>query len=393
MSRDVVLIDGARTAFTEFCGSFKDFTATDLGVFAAKAALQKSGVDPSKIDNVVFGNALQTSGDALFMGHHVGLRAGCPIESPGLVVNRLCGSGLQSIITAAHSIMLGDSEFGLAGGAENMTQAPFVVRGARTGLGLGQGQLEDYLWVALLDTYNNFSMALTAEEVAVRYNITREEADLHSERSHNRALAAIEKGYFAEEIVPVEVSGRKGPIIINKDEHVKPSPVESLAKLKPRFKKDGIVTAGNASGINDGAAAVVLTTMDNAQKEGLKPLGRLVSWGIVGVDPDIMGIGPAPAIRQALKKAGMTLDQLDLIEINEAFAAQYLGCQKDLGFDPEIGNVNGGAVALGHPLGASGSRITLSLLYELRRRGKKYGASSLCIGGGQGIATIWECLL
>ena len=392
MADDIVILDGARTAFGEFCGSFKDITASELGAVAAKEAIRRSGIAAEEIDDVYFGNALQTSGDAIFFARHVALKAGVPIETPALTLNRLCGSGLQALISAAQSLMLGESTMVLAGGAENMTQAPFVIRGARTGLGLGQGNLEDSLWQCLYDTYCDTAMGGTAENIAVRFGVSREECDTFAESSHRKALAAMEKGYFKEEIVPVEVPGRKGPVLVDKDEHPRPTTYESLSKLKPRFKKDGVVTPGNASGINDGAAALVLTTAKEAEKRNLKPLARLVSYGIVGVEPEIMGYGPVPSMRKALKRAGMTIDQLDLIEINEAFSSQYLACQKELGFDPAIGNVNGGAVALGHPLAASGARITLTLLYELRRRGKKYGASSLCIGGGQGIAAIWENL-
>ncbi|MCW2278182.1 acetyl-CoA C-acetyltransferase [Heliophilum fasciatum] len=389
---DIVVLDGARTAFTEFCGSFRELTATDLGVEAAKEAIRRSGLVPGDIDDVYFGNALQTSGDALFLARHVGLRAGVPQEVPALTVNRLCGSGLQALLNGAQSLRLGEATMVLAGGTENMSQAPFVVRGSRWGLPLGHGRFEDSLWESLLDTFGSTTMGMTAENVASRYELSRDEVDAFAEGSHQRALAAMEKGYLQEEIVPVQVPGRKGPVLIDRDEHPRLTPKETLARLKARFKKDGVVTPGNASGINDGAAALVLTTSKEAEKRGLKPLGRLVASAVVGVEPEIMGMGPVPAIRQALKKAGMTLNQLDLIEINEAFAAQYLGCQKELDFDPAIGNVNGGAVALGHPLGASGARITLSLLYELRRRGKRFGVTSLCIGGGQGIAAIWENL-
>lgn len=389
---EIVLIDGARTAFTEFGGSFKDVSAIDLGVAAAKEAMIRSKVDPEEIDQVVIGNVIQSSPDAVFAGRHVGLKSGVPQHVPGLTVNRLCGSGLQAIVSAAQAILVGDSQVALAGGTENMSQIPHVIRGARWGLPLGQAPMADYLWEALYDSYGDCTMSITAENAAEKYNITREMCDEFAVRSNERAIASMENGVFGAEIVPVTVKGRKGDIVIDKDEHPRASTLESVSKLPTRFKKDGVVTPANASGINDGAAAVVVASAEYAQKRNLKPLARLVSWGITGVDPKLMGIGPVSAIQQALSKAGMTVQDLDLIEINEAFAAQYLACQKLLDFNPEIGNVNGGAVALGHPLGASGARITLSLLYELRRRGKKYGASSLCIGGGQGIATVWELL-
>lgn len=389
---EIVLLDGARTAFTEFGGSFRDVSAIDLGVAVAKEAMVRSNVSAEEIDEVVMGNVIQSSADAIFVGRHVGLKSGVPQHVPGLTVNRLCGSGLQAIVSAAQSIMVGDSQVAIAGGTENMSQIPHVIRGARWGLPLGKAPMEDYLWEALYDPYGDCTMSVTAENIAAKYGITREQCDAFAVRSNERALAAMENGRFAEEIVPVSVKTRKGEIIIDKDEHPRAGTVESLSKLKARFVKDGVVTPANASGINDGAAAVVLASSQYAEQKNLKPIARLVSWGITGLDPKLMGLGPVTAIQQALQKADMNIKDLDLIEINEAFAAQYLGCQQLLDFDPEIGNVNGGAVALGHPLGASGARISLSLLYELRRRGKKYGASSLCIGGGQGIAAIWEVL-
>lgn len=387
---EVVLLNGARTAFTEFGGSFRDVSAIDLGAACAKEAMVRSNVNPEEIDQVVMGNVIQSGADAIFTGRHVGLKSGVPEHVPGLTVNRLCGSGLQAIISAAQSIMVGDSKLAIAGGTENMSQIPHVIRGARWGIPLGQAPMSDYLWEALYDPYGDCTMAITAENIAEKYGITREMADEFALRSNERALAAIENGNFAEEIVPVTIKTKKGEIQINQDEHPRPQSIESLAKLSPRFKKNGVVTAANASGINDGAAAVVIASSEYAESRNLQPIARLVSWGITGVEPKLMGLGPVSSIQQALTKADMQIQDLDLIEINEAFAAQYLGCQKLLDFDPEIGNVNGGAVALGHPLGASGARISLSLIYELRRQGKKYGASSLCIGGGQGIAAIWE---
>lgn len=391
-NHDVVLLEGARTPFAKFCGAFKDVSAIELGTIAAKEAVAKGGITADEIDQVVFGNVIQSSPDAIFMARHVGLKTGVGQSVPGLTVNRLCGSGLEAITTAARLIQTGEAKVALAGGAENMTQIPYVVRGARTGLQLGESAMQDYLWEALYDPYGDCTMSITAENVAEKYNITREEIDLHAYNSHQKALKAIETGYFKEEIVPVVVKERKGTKTIDQDEQPRNTSLEVLNKMAPRFKEGGVITPGNASGINDGGAAVVLASAQYAEERGLKPLARLVSWGTVGVEPKYMGIGPVEAIRQALKKADMQIEDLDLVEINEAFSAQYLACQKELGFNPEIGNVNGGAVALGHPLGASGARISLSLIYELGRRNKKYGVSSLCIGGGQGIAAIWERL-
>ncbi|KAB2330448.1 acetyl-CoA C-acetyltransferase [Cytobacillus depressus] len=391
-NKDLFVIDGARTAFTEFGGSFRDVSAIDLAAATTREAMKRAFIEPEEVDQVVIGNVIQSSADAIYMARHVGLKAGIPEHVPGLTVNRLCGSGLQAIINASQSIALGESNVAIAGGAENMSQVPHVIRGARWGLSLGKAPMEDYLWEALYDPYGKCSMAITAENLAEKYEITRDDIDQFASRSHQKALTAIENGYFADEIVPYIIQGRKGDKVIDRDEHPRDTPTDILNKLPARFKENGVVTAGNASGINDGAATLVVTSSEYAEKRNLKPLARLVSWGIVGVEPKYMGIGPAPAIRQALERADMKIDQLDLIEINEAFAAQYLACQKELGFNPEIGNVNGGAVALGHPLGASGARISLSLLYELKRRNKRFGASALCIGGGQGIAAIWEVL-
>jgi acetyl-CoA acetyltransferase family protein len=394
MNRDIVIVDGARTPVGTFMGSLKNVKAVDLGVLAAKAALKRSAVDPEWIDHVVFGNVLQTAGDAIYLARHIGLKIGVPRSRPALIVNRLCGSGLEAIVTGARMLLTGEARFVLAGGAENMSQAPFMIWGARDGWKLGQPQVEDYLWAALTDSFNRLPMALTAENLAERHSISREEQDRYALRSHQLAAAARDSGRLAQEIVAVEVPGRKGKtIVVEHDEHIRPdTTLESLARLKPRFKKDGTVTAGNASGINDCGAAVVVTTISEAKERGLKPLGRLVSWGTAGVDPDVMGIGPVPATRIALKRAGLSLDDIDLIEVNEAFAAQYLAVEKELGLDRDKVNVNGGGISIGHPLAATGTRITLSLLYELRIRGLRYGLSTMCIGGGQGLAAIVEAL-
>jgi acetyl-CoA acetyltransferase family protein len=371
----------------EYNGHFSDISAIDLAAIAAKEALTRSGIAPEKVDHVIVGNALQTSGDAIYGARHVGLKAGVPKQVPALTVNRLCGSGIQSVINAAEQIELGESKTVLAGGMENMTQAPFVVRGARKGLRLGQSPMEDSLMVALLDTYAGLYMAQTAENLARQYELTREQQDEFALRSQNNAAAAVKAGKLQEEIVAVPV-GKKGEKITD-DDHMRPdTTMDGLAKLKPAFSKDGFVTAGNASGIVDGAAMVTVTTADNVN--GKKPLGRIVSWGIAGCDPTVMGIGPVPATKIALQKAGLKLDDIDLIEINEAFAAQTLAVVEALGIDIEKLNVNGGAIALGHPLAASGTRLLITLLYELRRRKQRYGLATACIGGGQGIAMIVE---
>ncbi len=391
--RDVVVLGGARTPFGVFMGSLKDVSAIELGTIAARGALERSGVDPKDVDQVFFGNVLQTSKDAIYLARHVALKSGVPIETPALTLNRLCGSGLQAVISGAQALLLGEATFALVGGAENMTQAPFVVRGARTGLSLGEHQFEDYLWESLTDSYCGCPMAVTAENLAQKYGITREQIDAYALRSQQTARAAQEKGWLAEEIVPVEVKDRKGRVTqVTLDEGIRETSMEALAKLPARFVANGVVTAGNASGINDAGAALVLTTGAVARERGLKPLARVVSWGIVGVDPTIMGIGPAPAIRQALKRADLTVADLDRVEVNEAFSAQYLAVEQELGLDRDKTNVNGGAISLGHPLGASGARLSITLINELRRQGLRYGAASLCIGGGQGIAAIFEAL-
>jgi acetyl-CoA acetyltransferase family protein len=389
---DVLFLSGSRTGFGSFGGSLKDFTAITLGVHAAQHALAKSGVEASAVDHVVFGNALQTSADAIYLARHVALRAGLPIETPAVTVNRLCGSGFESIIQGAQQILLGESKIVLAGGAESMSQAPHVVRGARWGLRLGPAPpFEDLLWESLKDPRCGFSMAETAENLADKYKISRAEVDAYALASQQRAKAAWDGGWFADELAPIPIKNRKTkqeePWAA--DEHMRPeTTAEGLAKLAPYFKKDGVVTAGNASGICDGAAAVVIASEGAAK--GLTPIGRLVAWGIAGVEPKYMGIGPAPAARKALAKAGMTLDQMDLVEVNEAFSAQYVAVEKELGLDRARTNIHGGAIAIGHPLAASGTRITLHLLHALRKSGKRYGLGSACIGGGQGAAVIVE---
>ena len=389
---DVVLVEGARTAFAEFGGSFKDVSAIDLAAYAAKEALMRAGIEAEQVDETIVGNVIQSSADAVLLARHVGLKTGVRQDSTAITVNRLCGSGLQAIISAAESIKLGINKVVLAGGTENMSQIPHVIRGARWGLPLGQSPMSDYLWESLYDPIAKCSMAITAENLAKKYGITREEVDAFALQSQTRALQAMSDGTFDKEIVPVEVKTRKGTVAVSKDEHPREVSPEQLAKLPARFVENGVVTPGNASGINDGAAMVVVTSADYAKAHGLKPIAKLISYANVGVDPTIMGIGPVPAIQKALALADLTIADLDLIEINEAFAAQYLACQRELGFSDDIGNVNGGAVALGHPLGASGARIALSLAYGLQKRKGRFGATALCIGGGQGIAAVWEAL-
>jgi acetyl-CoA acetyltransferase family protein len=390
----IVFLSGARTGFGSFGGSLKDLTATDLGAIAGAAALTRSGVPPADVDHVVFGNVAQTSADAPYLARHIGLRVGAPIETPAVTVNRLCGSGFEAVAQAAQQIMLGDSRVVLAGGTESMSQAPHVVRGARWGLRLGTPPpLEDSLWEALRDSHCGLSMAETAENLARQYGVGREAVDCYAALSQSRARDAWARGDYADEVVPVMLTDRKSrePRPWAMDEHMRPDTTpEALAKLPPYFRKDGVVTAGNASGICDGAAALVVTSEEYAEERGLAPLGRLVAWATAGVDPRIMGIGPVPASRRVLERAGLTLDDMDLVEVNEAFAAQYLAVEQELGLDRERTNVDGGAVALGHPLGASGARITLHLLLALRRRGGRYGLGTACIGGGQGMAVIVE---
>ena len=391
MSRDVFILGGKRTPMGKYVGALKDISAIDLGAVAARGAFEATGVPAEDIDHAVIGNALQTSGDAIYGARHVALKAGVPFDRPALTVNRLCGSGIQSIVSGAQMIMLGEARTALVGGMESMSQAPHVIRGARSGFALGEGKLEDSLMVALLDSYCNTPMAGTAENLARKHQISREEQDAYAIRSQQEAKRAQDAGVFAAEIVPVEIKSRKGTVMFDRDDHLRPeTTMEGLAKLRPAFSKDGFVTAGNASGIVDGAAALVIAGKEYVQKRDLKPLGRIVSWAYAGVEPEIMGIGPVPATRSALEKAGLKLSDIDLIEVNEAFAAQYLAVEKELGLDRSRTNVNGGAIALGHPLGATGTRLVLTLLHEMHRRGGHYGLATACIGGGQGIAMIVE---
>jgi acetyl-CoA acetyltransferase family protein len=394
--QDVFVVAGVRTGFGTFGGTLKDFSATQLGVIAGQAALQRARVSPEAVDHVVFGNALQTSADAIYLARHIALKSGCRVETPAVTVNRLCGSGFEALVQGGQQILLGESRIVLAGGAESMSQAPHVVRGARWGLRLGPAPpFEDSLWESLRDTQCGLSMAETAEALADRYGLSRADVDAVALASQQRARDAWAAGAYRDEVVPVPVPNRRtrqtDPWAA--DEHMRPDTTsDALAKLPPYFKKDGVVTAGNASGISDGAAAVILAGAESVKAHGLQPMGRIIAWAVTGVEPGVMGIGPAPAARQVLARAGMTLDQMDLVEVNEAFAAQYLAVERELGLDREKTNTEGGAIAIGHPLAASGTRLTLHLLHALRRRGKRLGLASACIGGGQGQAVIVESL-
>ncbi len=388
---EAVVVAGARTPMAVLNTHYKDLAETELGALAAREALRRAGCAPAEVDHVVFGNAMQTSGNALYGARHVGLKAGLPESVPALTVNRLCGSGIQAVVTAASFIALQEADRVLAGGMENMTQAPHVIRGLRSGLRLGHAPLEDALLVGLMDTQCGFAMAQTAENLAIERGITREDADRYALRSQRAADAAARAGRLAEEIVPVTVRDRGQEVVVSEDNHRRPdTTLEGLARLPPAFQGKGHVTAGNASGIVDGGAALVLASPAAARSHAGPVLGRVITYGAAGVPPRIMGIGPVPAIRLVLQRSGLSLGEIDLFEINEAFAAQYLAVEKELGLDRERVNVNGGAIALGHPLGATGARLVLTLLLELRRRGGRYGIASACIGGGQGIAILLE---
>ncbi len=393
-STDVVIIAAKRTPFGTFGGTLKDLSATDLAVHAAQAAFAQGGVAPDAVGHVVIGNVTQTSSDAIYLARHVGLRAGVPVGVPALTVNRLCGSGFEAVVQGARLLASGEAEVVLVGGTESMSQAPLVMRGTRWGWPLGKPPpVEDMLWSALTDSYAKMPMALTAEKLAEQYRITQQEVDEYAVASQRRYAAAQEAGRFADEIAPVDVTTRKGTVRFARDEHARPdTTVESLRKLPKVFKKDGVIHAGAASGICDGAGALLLATRAWAEKSGQRPLARLVNWGFAGVDPTIMGIGPVAAFRNAMARADAKLADFDLFEVNEAFAPQYLAVEKELGLPRDRTNVDGGAIAVGHPLAASGARITMHLVYELRRRGARYGLGGACIGGGQGIAVAIEVL-
>jgi acetyl-CoA acetyltransferase family protein len=393
LAKDIWIVAAKRTPFGALSGSFKDVSAIDLAVHASKAALAQAGVSASDIDQVILGNVQQTSPDAIYGARHVGLKAGVPIERPALTLNRLCGSGFQAVVSAAEQILLGDAKCVLASGSENMTQAPHAFFGLRDG-GARFGKppvLVDTLWESLTDSFAKTPMAVTAENLAEKYGITRQMADDFALRSQKRWAAAQESGAFADELAPMTVKAGRKEIVVDRDEHPRPdTTLEILAKLPPVFKKDGVVTAGNASGICDGAASLIVAEAEWAKSKGFTPLARLVQWGVAGVEPTLMGIGPAPAIRSALERAGLKLEEIDIFDVNEAFAPQFLSVQKELGLPDDKVNVNGGAIALGHPLGASGARITTNLVYTLRRQNKRLAVGSACIGGGQGIAVVLE---
>ncbi|MAE76692.1 MAG: acetyl-CoA C-acyltransferase [Planctomycetes bacterium] len=399
MSQDIVILGGARTPMAEYSGTpgsgkLKDVSAIDLCVHATKAALERTGIAADQVEHIAVGNALQTSTDAIYGARHVGLKAGLPIETPAVTLNRLCGSGIQSAVTCAQMMQLGEAKLTVAGGMESMSQAPFVARGIRDGIRFGvQPQLEDSLFSSLMDPYCGLYMAQTAENIARQSNISRQAQDDYALRSHQLGAAAVQSGVFADEIAPIEVQKGRKTFVVDTDDHIKPdTTLEALSGLRAAFGKEGTVTAGNASGIVDGAAALVLATADHACELGKEPIAKIRSWGMAGVAPDVMGMGPVPAIKIAVERAGLSLEDIDYFEINEAFSAQYLGVEKDLGLDRDKCNVNGGAIALGHPLGATGTRLLLTLLYQLRRTGKSFGCASACIGGGQGIAMILESL-
>jgi acetyl-CoA C-acetyltransferase/acetyl-CoA acyltransferase 2 len=388
----IVFISGKRTAFGAFGGSLKDVSGTELGVIAAKATLEQAGVSPEQIDHTIFGNVVQSGADAAYLARHIGLKVGVPVDCGAFIVNRLCGSGFQSWVSGIQMIRDGEATAVLAGGVEQMSQIPYVMRNIRFGgMRMGPGELEDAMTSALTDSYAGIPMAMTAENLGEKYGITRKQVDEYSIQSQTRYKQALAAGKLIEEITSVKIESKKGPVIFDKDEHPKPDvTLDKVATMKPLFKKDGLVTAATASGIVDGAACSLLMSESKAHQLGLKPLARIVSYASVGCDPKIMGIGPAGAARMALQKAGLKLEQMDLVEVNEAFAAQYLAVESELKLDPAKTNVNGGAIAVGHPLGASGTRIMNLLVYELLRRNGKYALGSACIGGGQGIAIIIE---
>lgn len=396
VAKSAVYIVGAkRTAFGAFGGALKTLSSTDLAVESSKAAIAHAKIDPKRIDETIFGNVIPSSLDAAYLSRHVALRSGMDVVTPSLNINRLCGSGFETACLSAESIMLGRSNVVLCGGTENMSQAPMAIDGltARWGAQLGKGmKAEDTLWAGLTDTYAKVPMGITAENLAVKYDISREASDEFALRSQHLWGKSNDAGVFKSEIGPIELKGRKGPVVVDTDEHPRPSTkLGDLSKLKPVFNPDGgRVTAGSASGICDGAASMIIAGENGVKDNNLTPLARLVSWSRAGVEPSVMGIGPVPAIHGALKAAGLTLDQMDIIEINEAFACQFLACQKELQFDMNKANTNGGAIALGHPLGASGARILTHLTHELVRTNKRYAVGAACIGGGQGIAVILE---
>ncbi len=388
---DIFIVSGARTAIGSFGGGLASLRPAETGAIVIREAIARAGISADKIENVVIGTVVPTQPKDAYVSRVAAVNAGVPIESPAMNVNRLCGSGLQAIVSAAQGIALGEQDIAIGGGAESMSNAPHMVLTARNGQKMGDQVLMDAMLGALHDPFENIHMGVTAENVAERCGISREEQDALAVQSHQRAAAAVAAGYFKEQIVPVEIKTRKGVTVFDTDEHFRAdASLEGMAGLKPVFKKDGTVTAGNASGINDGAAAVVLASGKAVEEHGLKPMAKILGWGHAGVEPSVMGLGPVKAVPVALKRSGLTLDQIDVIESNEAFAAQACGVAKELGFDPAKTNVNGSGISLGHPIGATGAILTIKTMYELHRTGGRYGLITMCIGGGQGIAMVIE---
>jgi len=391
MAREVVVLSGVRTAIGDYGGALKDVPPTALGATALREAVARAKIDPAEVGHVVLGSVIHGEARDMYVSRVAAIEAGLPVGTPCLTVNRLCGSGLQAIVSAAQHILLGDTDCVIGGGAESMSRAAYFLPSGRWGQRMGDAAIVDAMVGALHDPFGHGHMGVTAENVAAKYGITREEQDRFALESHHRAANALEKGYFASQIVPIEVKTKKGPVAFTVDEHVRrDATIEDMQKLKPAFKKDGTVTAGNASGINDAAAAVVMMEAGAAQKRGLKPMARLVAYAHAGVDPQVMGLGPIPAVKRVFEKAGLKPADMDVVESNEAFAVQAMAVTRDLGLDPAKVNPNGGAVALGHPIGATGAILTTKAIYELHRTGKRYGLVTMCIGGGQGIAAIFE---
>ncbi|AZG14677.1 MULTISPECIES: beta-ketothiolase BktB [Cupriavidus] len=392
MAREVVVVSGVRTAIGTFGGSLKDLAPTEMGALVVREALARASVSGDDVGHVVFGNVIQTEPKDMYLGRVAAVNGGVSIHAPAMTVNRLCGSGLQAIVSAAQTILLGDAEVAIGGGAESMSRAPYLAPMARWGARMGDAKLIDMMLGALHDPFHTIHMGVTAENVAREYDISRQQQDETALESHRRASAAIKAGYFKDQIVPVTLKSRKGDVVFDTDEHVRhEATMDDMAKLKPVFvKENGTVTAGNASGLNDAAAAVVLMERAEAERRGLKPLARLVSYGHAGVDPKTMGIGPVPATKIALERAGLSVKDLDVIEANEAFAAQACAVTKALGLDPAKVNPNGSGISLGHPIGATGALITVKAVHELQRVQGRYALVTMCIGGGQGIAAIFE---
>jgi acetyl-CoA C-acetyltransferase len=391
--REVVVLSGVRTAIGDYGGALKDLAPTELAARVVREAVSRAKVAPEDVGHAVFGNVIHTEAKDMYLSRVASINGGLPKETPALTLNRLCGSGLQAIISAAQTIMLGDADVALGGGAESMSRGGHLVPTARWGIRMGDAQLTDMMMGALTDPFDTVHMGITAENVAAKWEVTRQQQDELALESNRRAVNAIQKGYFKDQILPIEIKSRKGVVVVDTDEHPRAdASLESLAKLKTVFKADGTVTPGNASGINDGAAAVILMERKAAEKRGLKPMARLVAYAHAGVDPKYMGIGPVPAVKKAMERAGLKVSDMDVIESNEAFAAQACAVAKDLGFDLKKVNPNGGAIALGHPIGATGCILTVKAVYELQRTGGRYGLVTMCIGGGQGIAAIYERL-